>query len=151
MKCRNKTSCVKRAAEILRGNEGASLVLVSIIAIIILTGIVILRIATSSLWASADKQLNQDQAYQAATSCGDSLDELIKGGKLTLADYAISTTAQPVFASQEIPGLPNATIKADAVGGGATDSDVTIIVTANVANAEYVYTAVYTATGARKY
>ena len=151
MKRGNKTSCIKRAMGILRGNEGASLVLVSIIAVIILTGIIILRIATSSLWASADKQLNQDQAYQAATSCGDSLDTLIKEGKLTVADYAISTSAQPIFDPQDIPGLPNATIKAVAVGSGAPDGDVTIIVTANVANAEYVYSVVYTSSGARKY
>ena len=49
------------------GNEGSSIVLVTIIAIIIVTGIIILRVTTSSLWASADKQYNQDQAYMAAT------------------------------------------------------------------------------------
>lgn len=151
MKRSNKTTCVKRAISILRDNEGASLVLVSIISIIVLTGIVILRMATSSLWASADKQLNQDQAYQAATSCADSLDVIIKDGRLPLSDYAISTSAQPIFDAHQIPGLPNATIKADARGSGAADGDVTIIVTATVANAEYVYTAVYTSTGARKY
>lgn len=151
MKRSNKTTYLKRALSILRDNEGASLVLVSIISIIILTGIVILRMATSSLWASADKQLNQDQAYQAATSCGDSIDTIIKDGKLPIADYALSTSSQPIFDAQQIPNLPNATIKADAMGSGAADGDVTIIVTAKVASAEYVYTAVYTYTGARKY
>jgi hypothetical protein len=146
----NKTTCLKRAISILRDNEGASLVLVSIISIIVLTGIVILRMATSSLWASADKQHYQDQAYQAATSCGEALDTMIRNGKLTVADYVISTSEQPLIDTQ-IADLPNATIMAVAIGSGAADGDVTIKVTVNVGNSEYVYTAVYTSTGARKY
>ena len=150
MKRSNKTTYLKRALSILRDNEGASLVLVSIISIIVLTGIVILRMATSSLWASADKQLNQDQAYQAATSCGEALDTMIRNGKLPVADYALSTSKQKIIDTQ-IPDLPNATILAVAIGSGVADGDVTINVTVNVAKAEYVYTAVYTSTGARKY
>lgn len=148
MKCINKTSCIKRAVGILRDNEGTSLVLVTIIAIIILTGIVILRVATSSLWASADKQLNQDQAYQAATSFGESIDKLIDSGDFKLDTY---TTATPVsIASTSIPQLGNATLEAFATGN-PSNGDVTITVTAKVADAEYVYTAVYTSSGARKY
>ena len=151
MKRSNKTTYLKRTLSILRNNEGTSLVLVAIIGIIILTGIVILRVATSSLWASADKQLNQDQAYQAATSFGESLDKVIKDNKLSLASYATSTAVQTVISSRDIPGLPNSTIMTEAKGNGVADGDVMIIVTAKVADAEYVYTATYTSTGARKY
>ena len=59
----NKTSLFKRTSGILRDNEGTSLVLVSIIAIIIITGVVILHVTTSSLWASADLQKYQDQEF----------------------------------------------------------------------------------------
>jgi hypothetical protein len=151
MKRCNKTTYSKKVLSILRNNEGTSLVLVAIIGIIILTGIVILRVSISALWASADKQLNQDQAYQAATSFGESLDKVIKDNKLSLAPYATSTAVQSVISSRDIPGLPNSTIKTEAKGNGVADGDVMIIVTAKVADAEYVYMATYTSTGARKY
>ena len=71
---RRKGKKTMRNNYFLRGNEGSSIVLVTIIAIIIVTGIIILRVTTSSLWASADKQYNQDQAYIAATSLGEAID-----------------------------------------------------------------------------
>ena len=77
MKRFSKTSVIKRTAGILRGNEGTSLILVSIIAILIITCVVILHVTTSSLWASADLQKYQDQAYVLATSMGDSIDDLV--------------------------------------------------------------------------
>ena len=65
---------------VLRKNEGSSIVLVTIISIIIVTGVIILRVTTSSLWASADKQYNQDQAYMAATSLGEAVDVILYEG-----------------------------------------------------------------------
>ncbi len=86
----------------LRGNEGSSIVLVTIIAIIIVTGIIILRVTTSSLWASADKQYNQDQAYIAATSLGEAIDGLLNEGVLPPASIdGIPVVFTPVDDSEE--------------------------------------------------
>ena len=151
MKRSNKTTYLKRTLSILRDNEGASLVLVAIIGIIIITGMVILRVAVSTLWASADKQLNQDQAYQAATSFGDSLDKVITDKKLSLTPYTAYTNPETIIGPETIPGLSKATLTVQAQGSGTADGDVMILVTAKVGNSEYVYTAVYTSAGARKY
>lgn len=124
MKCISKTTLGRRASAILSDNEGASLVLVTIIAIIIITGVIVLRITTSALWASADKQYNQDQAYLAATSLGDSIDRLIRSGS-SPEDFT-SREGVKVTSSEDI---------------------YTVEVTATCGNATYVYTAIYRKTG----
>ena len=112
---------------ILGGNDGASIVMVSIIAVIIVTGVIVLRITTSSLWASADKQYYQDQAYMAATSLGEAIDGLLSEG------YEPPT---------EVDGLP---ISFSQV---AEDSDYYILeVTASYGGASYTYSANYRKTG----
>ena len=83
MKYVNKKSLIDRVRSVLSDTEGASLVLVTIISIIIITGIVILRVTTSSLWATADKQLNQDRAYMMAVTMGDAIDKRISDGTIT--------------------------------------------------------------------
>ena len=80
-----KMTIGRRAEGILRDNEGASLVLITVIAIIILTSVVILRVTTSTLWASADKQRTQDKAYVEATTMGASIDYLISDGTINLS------------------------------------------------------------------
>ncbi len=127
----------RRLTDILRGNEGTSLVLVSIIAIIILTGVIILRITTSSLWASADKQYTQDRAYVMATSMGDSIDALIRDGSINLASYTSSTTFNP-------SGSYNDPIEATIAPEGENGYRVTV--RAKAGNSEYVYSAYYTNT-----
>ena len=83
----SKTSAGRRAAHILKSNDGASIVLVSIIAILVITAVVILRMSTSSLMAGSDKQYRQDQAYMMATSMGASLDNLIVTKTIRLTNY----------------------------------------------------------------
>lgn len=143
MKRRNKTRLGNRSAAILRGNDGASIVLVTIIAILIITGVIILRTTTSALWASADKQLNQDQAYEMATSMGNSLDVLIvKEHKIDLASYT-GTPGTPII-NKNIPDLPNGEIIATVT----SENGIYIVtVESHVANASYVYTAKYTGSG----
>ena len=140
MKCLRKTSVDNRISEILRGNEGTSLVLVTIIAIIIVTGVVVLRMTTSTLWASADKQYNQDRAYEMATSMGASIDGLINSGVIDLNN----STYQ---------GANRKIIVEDSAGGGTVTAYVTqsglnylIEVQADVAGATYVYSAYYVKT-----
>ena len=137
MRRKFKTGIGKRVSAVMRGNDGASIVLVTIISILIITGVIILRTTTSALWASADKQLNQDQAYELAASLGESIDILIERG-----DYNIQneTSGKEIYSSvtndDKFTGLPDAKVvaKVTDIAGGKK-----LTVTANVGKAEYVY------------
>ena len=143
-----KTKPDNRFTAILRGNEGASIVLVTIIAILIITGVIILRTTSSALWASADKQLNQDQAYEMATSMGNSLDGIIIGNK-SLDLSSIAAGDGVIISKTSINGLPNATISASVEPLSKDDNNRVYIVTveANVATASYSYIAQYSGSG----
>ncbi|MCR5384034.1 MAG: hypothetical protein K6E72_05330 [Saccharofermentans sp.] len=139
-----KTKPGKRIVAIIRGNEGASIVLVTIIAILVITGVVILRVATGALWASADHQLYYDQAYEMATSFGDSLDVLIlKEKSIKLSEIAQS--GNEFFVQTTDTGLPNSSLKAKVSADQDSFYDVTV--EAKVADASYVYTAKYRISG----
>ena len=144
MKCFKKTTRGNTVTSILRGNEGTSIVLVSIIAIIIITSVIILRMTVSSLWASADKQLNQDQAYEMATSMGETIDTLVLARKIKLDGL----TAYPaLIVDQNVEALPDATMTAIVTQSSIDAKTFTVTVEAHVAHAEYVYTATYTGSG----
>ncbi len=132
MKCKRKTTVSHSISSILRSNEGTSIVLVTIIAILIITGVVILRITTSSLWASADKQYNQDQAYVMATTLGTSVDNLIRDNSINLASYSSTVTWN--VDSSVITIAPH--------GEGYL-----VTVTSKVGSASYVYSAYYAKSG----
>lgn len=148
MNRRVKTKPDNRFTAILRGNEGASIVLVTIIAILIVTGVIILRTTTSALWASADKQLNQDQAYEMATSMGNSLDGIIVGNK-SIDLSSIAAGDGVIISKTSINGLPNATIRANVKPLSNDDNNRIYVVTveANVATASYSYIAQYSGSG----
>ena len=145
MRRKFKTGIGKRVSAVMRGNEGASIVLVTISSIRIITGVIILRTTTSALWASADKQLNQDQAYEMATSMGNSLDVLIINKKQIPLDTIAQSTGS-IVSLTNIDSLPKGTIKAT-VSKNSTNNVYTVKVEAKVANASYVYTAKYTGSG----
>jgi hypothetical protein len=137
-KCKKALST--RTTDILRSNEGASIVLVTIISVIVVASIIILSINVNTLVTSADRQYFRDQAYEAATSMGSAIDGLVNENKAPLDDYA------------EIPELINdtsnninVTVKVEAVEN-ATNT-YTVIVTATSAGEEYIYTATYFGTG----
>lgn len=132
MKCIRKTTRGNTVTSILRGNEGTSLVLVTIIAILIITGVVILRITTSSLWASADKQYNQDQAYVMATTLGNSLDGLIHENAINLSGYSTTVTWN----------VDTSVITIEPYAEGYL-----VTVTSKAAGSSYVYSAYYTKSG----
>ena len=145
MRRKFKTGIGKRVSAVMRGNEGTSIVLVTIISILIITGVIILRTTTSALWASADKQLYQDQAYEMATSMGNSLDVLIVSEKqIDLA--TISQGSGSIISLTNIDSLPNGSIEAT-VTENTTNHIYTVKVEAKVAKASYVYTAKYTGSG----
>lgn len=139
MKCISKTTLGRRASDLIRSNEGTSLVLVTIIAIIIITGVIILRTTTSALWASADKQLNKDRAYELATSLGDSMETVITGN--SSIDFA------GLAFSEDVPELPNARVEVTTTVPSDPNGYYILKVTAKVADAEYTYTATYTNSG----
>lgn len=119
-------------------NEGASLVLVAILAIIVLTAVVILRVTTNTFMASANRQLNQDQAYELAASLGSSIDDLIEDGKFNLEE--INSDKVIYSQSSGFIGLPDASVEAKI----EVKTDVKILkVTSHVGKAQYVYTKEY--------
>jgi hypothetical protein len=141
MKRYDKKSLMKRTCGILRSNEGTSLVLVSIIAIIIVAGVVILHVTTSSLWASADLQRYQDQAYVLATSMGDSIDDLVDAGKMDLSSYAANHT---VITDDNLSAQ---TVVVTVSQNSSGNYEVTVTATAGNGMATYIYKATYRGSG----
>jgi hypothetical protein len=150
MKRKNKTIIYRRLADILRGNEGTSLVLVTIIAIIIVTCVIILRTTTSAFWASADKQYNQDRAYMLATSMGDAVDALIQeDDTFHLTDYS-NANRQLILRDNSIPGdMPNAYVEVyvTAVKSNDVVEGYLVEIESHVVNSDYVYSAYYSKIG----
>ena len=146
MKRMRRDNLIKRTAAILGNNEGASLVLVSILAILVLLSVVILRLATTTFMASSNRQLNQDQAYELAASLGSSIDALIENG-----DYDLDAITEDkmekdncIYYRDEFSGLPNSSVMVE-VDVDDSNHTKTIIITAKVKNAQYVYTKEYAA------
>ena len=111
--------------------------LVAILAIVVLSAVVILRVTTSTFMASANRQLNQDQAYELAASLGSSIDELIADGKYSLDDI---DSEKVIYTYSNFSGLPDASVEARIV----VKPDVKILrVTSQVGKAQYVYTKEY--------
>ncbi len=130
MKRLNKTILTRRIKDVLGSSEGASIILVTIISILIITAVIILRITTSSLWASAGKQYNQDKAYMMATTLGESIEDLLNSGKLT--DLTTMNGK-----SETVEG-------ADVTIAVVENGDYyTLTVTSTVAGSVYQYKAVY--------
>ena len=149
MKRMRRDNLIKRTAAILGNNEGASLVLVSVLAILVLLSVVILRLATTTFMASSNRQLSQDQAYELAASLGASIDELIDEGRYDLDAvkeyrqiYPETETDPSKVKWKNISNIPNAKVKACIL----VKTDVKILeVTAIVGKAQYVYTKEYAA------
>lgn len=137
MKCMFKTALKRRTAGVLRDNEGASIVLVTIISIIIVTGIVILTTNVNTLTASADRQHFQDQAYMAASSMGSSIDSLIN----TLSLESLDGIDNGVVLIHDDKAGYNIDVEAK-VRRISLDTFV-VTVTAKASGETYIYTATY--------
>ncbi len=137
MRRNRRDNLIKRTAAILGNNEGASLVLVSILAIIVLMSVVILRLATTTFMASSNRQLNQDQAYELAASLGSSIDALIDEGKFSLDSI---TSDKKIYERSSFSGMPNTSVTVEV---DVEEHSKTVIVTAKVKKAQYVYTKEY--------
>ena len=132
-----RDNLIKRTAGILRNNDGASLLMVSIIAILVLSAVIILRISTTTFMASSTRQLNQDQAYELAASLGESIDILIAEGKCNIKDINGTIYSQDTG----FVGMPDASVKAEV--STTTDGGKKLTVTSKVGKATYVYTKEY--------
>ncbi|MBR2548402.1 MAG: hypothetical protein IKE92_00135 [Clostridiales bacterium] len=145
----NRNNLKGRITRILGNNDGASLVLVSVLAIIVLTAVVVLRVTTTTFMASANRQLNQDQAYELAASLGESIDLLISEGKYDInkvelpADVKKKTIYSLTNQDNKLEGLSrDASVKA-VVSETEDGKGRVLTVTANVGTAEYVFTREY--------
>ncbi len=137
MKRMRRDNIFRRTSRILGDNEGASLVLVAILATIVLTAVIVLRIATTSFMASANRQLNQDQAYELAASLGSSIDVLINDGNVDLDSINSDTT---LYSESGFEHLPNSSVTAKIEVKSKVKR---LVVTAKVGKAQYVYTKEY--------
>lgn len=135
MKLKHKSTLDRRISDILQSENGTSIVFVSIIAIIVITGVVILRVTAGSLWASADKQYSQDKAYLMATSLGESIDALIDDGKIVLDSFE-GANQQVIFYEAVSSETVTATVT-------QSENGYLIEVRADIPNSIYVYRAFY--------
>ena len=149
----NRNNLIKRTARILGNNEGASMVLVSVLAIIVLTAVVVLRVSTTTFMASTNRQLNQDQAYELAASLGESINLLIEEDKfliydvtldeyVTDSDTGVTTYYKTIYNQNGFEGLPDASVVAIVTETGDGSGRI-LEVTADVGSAEYIYTREY--------
>ena len=146
MKRIKRDNLIKRTAAVLGNNEGASLVLVSILAILVLLAVVILRLATTTFMASANRQLNQDQAYELAASLGSSIDELITSGRYDLDSIdedRFENDNKQIYKNTSLPGLPKSSSVVAEIDVDNDKHVKILIVTAKVGQAKYVYTKEY--------
>lgn len=132
----------RRTARILGNNEGTSLVLVAILAIIVLAAVVILRVATTTFMASSNRQLNQDQAYELAASLGASIDRLIEEDKFSISDVP---DKKEIYKQGDFADIPNSSVVAEVfdITEGGKVIGKRLRVTGKVGKASYVYTKEY--------
>ena len=138
MRRKNMTTMFRRTADILQNNEGASIVLVTIIAVIVVTSVVILNVNANALMSAANKQYNQDQAYEAARSMGEAIDDNINSQNFELSDYADYTENNGYIIADTYENI-SVTVKIERRG---LDT-YAVIVAAQASCEEYVYTATY--------
>ena len=143
----NRNNLKGRIARILGNNDGASLVLVSVLAIIVLTAVVVLRVTTTTFMASANRQLNQDQAYELAASLGESIDLLISEGKYDINKVNLPDGKKTIYSltnqDNKLEGLSKDASVSAVVSKTEDGEGRLLTVTANVGTAEYVFTREY--------
>ena len=140
----SRNNLIKRITRVLGNNEGASLVLVSVLAIIVLTAVVVLRLTTTTFMASANRQLNQDQAYELAASLGESVNLLIQEDKYDIYTTTLDPTAKTkvIYSQDEFDNLPDASVIAT-VSETSDGAGRLLTVKAIVGESEYIYTREY--------
>ena len=143
----------------LKSNKGSSLILVAALTVVIIGITVSLRILAGIIMASANQQLNQDQAYELATSLGNALEERIVNGEeaetggegetatpkkalLNLNAVIDQKNGVLVPETKGFDGMPDPSVKADVEKDAEKDRFV-VTVEAHVGKAVYIWTGIY--------
>ena len=137
-------------SRVLKSNRGSSLVLISALTVIIIALTVSLRIAAGMIMSSANKQLNQDQAYELAVSLGNSLESrIINPDTNTGAATGLELTDGATLVDMSgFDGMPDAEVEAAV----SKDADRYVLtVTSNVGKATYIWTGIYKGSAAKGY
>ncbi len=150
----------RRIRGILKSNKGSSLILVAALTVVIIGLAVSLRILSGIIMASANQQLNQDQAYELATSLGNALEERIVNGEtqtvtggegeaatpkkalIDLNNVVVQKGGKLVGEMDGFDGMPDARVKADVEKDAEKDRYV-VTVEAHVGKAVYFWTGIY--------
>ena len=142
----------------LKSNKGSSLILVAALTVVIIGLTVSLRIMAGIIMASANQQLNQDQAYELATSLGNALEERIINGekadeveegaepKKALLDpekVLGQSDHKTIMEMSGFDGLPDASV--EAVLSKDAGGRFVVKVTSKVGKAAYIWTGIYQA------
>ena len=141
----------RRIRGILKSNKGSSLILVAALTVVIIGLAVSLRILSGIIMASANQQLNQDQAYELATSLGNSLEERILNvgddGKPLLDLQSYITNNKDVVNMSGFDGMPEAavvaSVKKDAAGRYVLTIRSRVGKETDTYKAVYVWTGIY--------
>ncbi len=138
-------------SRVLKSNRGSSLVLISALTVVIIALTVSLRIAAGMIMSSANKQLNQDQAYELAVSLGNSLESrIINPDTNTGAETGLELTDGATLVDMSgFDGMPDAKVKAVVSADGADKYILTV--TSNVGKAKYIWTGIYKGSAAKGY
>lgn len=134
----------------LKSNKGSSLILVAALTVVIIGLTVSLRILAGIIMASANHQLNQDQAYELATSLGNALEERILNGEAEKEEdpgyvpkaALLELTDNATLADMKgFDGMPDASVKAKV----RVDENGRYVLTvrSEVGKASYIWTGIY--------
>ena len=129
--------------ELIKSNKGTSLVLVAALTVVIVALTVALRVAAGMIMASANMQLNQDQAYELAVSLGDTLEEKIlnpdsANNKKTCLELVPGTE---LVNMSGFDGMPDASVVANV--SKDDQGRFVLTITSKVGKATYIWTGTY--------
>ncbi len=151
-----------RRFKFIKSNKGSSLILVAALTVVIIGVTVSLRIMAGIIMASANQQLNMDQAYELATSLGNALEERILNGEeqempeqgteqegagapknslLDLKEMLGENTKKTITEASGFDGLPGASVKAELMRDES--GRFVVKVSSKVGEATYIWTGVY--------
>ena len=123
--------------------------LISALTVIIIALTVSLRIAAGMIMASANNQLNQDQAYELAVSLGNSLESRIINPDGDKATGLVLNAGDKLVDMSDFDGLPKSNVTAEVKKDG-TDRYV-LTVTSKVGSASYIWKGIYKGSAAKGY
>ena len=127
----------------LKSNKGSSLILVAALTVVIIGLTVSLRIMAGIIMASANQQLNQDQAYELATSLGNALEERILNGDDTVKTYLPLTDGATLVNESGFDGIPDASVIATV----STDNSRFVVTVTSWVGKDTTYETTYIWTG----